>query len=355
MRHQAFAVLALSCALAPFAAGQEGGTTPAAKPLGHLPKPGQTTELPATAASVKPSDTVITIPGACKGTTQPGCVSSVDREQFEQLTTAVKPQGMTPDARRNFGMQYAKILAFSDQARALGIENDPRFKQILKFVTDQLLVESLNEHYSNEYSNQPDSKIEEYYKQNSGKFRDADLQRIIIPSQPAAADIKKPTDEEQKAYIEKLRQQWVAGADPATLQKEAFTRMGLSGSAPDSNLKNYNPAMIPPEQASVFDMKPGEVSQPFVDTGAAYLYKMVSEHQKPLDEVKPQIAKQLHDQMMREKIQELTESVKPVLNEAYFGPERKPEQPQTGEAPAHQQGAQTSEKSATPQPTPPQK
>ncbi len=353
MRLQAFAVLALSCALAPFAIGQEAGAK-AGQPLRHAIKPGQTTELPATAASVKPSDNVITMSGACKDSTQSGCVTAVSREQFEQMANAVKP-GMTTDAKRNFALQYGKVLGYSDQARALGLQNEPRFKEILKFVTDQLLTESLNEHYSNEYANQSDQKIEEYYKQNLGKFREADLQRLIIPSQPAAAEITKPTEAAEKAYIAKLRQQWVAGADPATLQKEAFTRMGLTGSAPDINIKNSGPGMVPPTQASVFDMKPGEISQPFVDTGAAYLYKMVAEHEKPLSEVKPQIAKTLHDQMMREKIQELSESVKPELNEAYFGPENKPEAPQTGTLHAPQQGAEPSSKPTAPQPTPPQK
>jgi hypothetical protein len=353
MRLQAFAILALSCALAPFAAGQEPGTT-SGKPLGHAPKPGQTTELPASAASVKPSDAVITLTGACKDGTQSGCVTAVNREQFEQMANAVKP-GMTTDARRNFGIQYGKILAFSDQARALGLENEPRFKEIMKFVTDQLLVESLNEHYSNEYTHQSDQKIEEYYKQNIHKYIESDLQRVIIPSQPAAAEITKPTEAEQKAYIDKVRQQWVAGADPAALQKEAFARMGMTGSVPDVNLKNNTPGMIPPDQQGVFEMKPGEISQPFVDTGAAYIYKMISEKQKPLSDVKTEIAKVLHDQMMREKIQELTESVKPELNEAYFGPEKKPEEPQRGTLHAPEQGTEPSSKSAAPQPASPQK
>ncbi|MFZ0707708.1 MAG: peptidyl-prolyl cis-trans isomerase [Candidatus Korobacteraceae bacterium] len=353
MRLLTFTVLALSCALAPFAAAQEAGTT-SGTPLRRAIKPGQTTELPESAASVKPSDPVITLTGGCKDSTQNGCVKTVSREQFEQMAEAVKP-GMTTDARHNFALQYGKVLAYSDQARALGLENTPRFQEILKFVSDQLLVEALNEHYSKEYENQPDQKIEEYYKQNISKYREANLQRVIIPSQPAAAEIKKPTDEEEKAYVDKLRQQWVGGADPVTLQKEAFARMGLNGSVPDINLKDYGPGMIPPNQESVFAMKPGETSQPFTDTGASYIYKMVSEQEKPLSDVKTQIAKTLHDEMMRAKIQELTDSVKPVLNEAYFGPEKKPEAPQTGALNAPRQGAQSSEKPASSQPASPQK
>jgi len=355
MRLQAFAVIALSCALAPFAAGQEAATP--TKPLGHAIKPGKTTELPPSAASVKPSDDVITLTGACKSGPENGCVTAISREQFEKMANSVKP-GMTTDARRNFAIQYGRILAFSDQARALGLENEPRFQEILQFVKNQLLVEALNEHYSNEFTNQSDQRIEEYYKANGSKFEQADLQRIIIPSQPAAAEVTKPTEAEQKAYIVKLREQWVKGADPATLQKEALARMGLTGSSPDVNLKDQTPGMIPPDQESVFKMKPGEISQAFVDTGAGYLYKMVSVKQKPLSEVKAQIAKTMHDQMMREKIQELSESVKPTLNEAYFGPEKQPEPPVTGTASPQQQGpvesqgngAEASANSSTPQP-----
>ena len=233
---------------------------------------------------------------------------------------------MTTDGRRNFGEQYGKILAYSDEARALGLQNEPRFQLILKYVTDQLLVEALNEHYSEEFTHQPDQKIEEYYKERC-KFREADLQRIIIPMQPASAEVTKPTEAEQKAFIEKLRQQWLDGGDATALQKDAFARMGLNGSVPDIDLKNQTPAIIPPNQESVFELKPGEISQAFLDAGAAYIYKMVAEHQKPLSDVKSQIAKTLHDQMMRDKIQELSESVKPKLNDAYFGPEKKPETP----------------------------
>lgn len=352
MRLQAFTVIALSCALAPFAAGQEGTNVP--QPLRHAPRPGTTTELPATAASVKPSDAVITLTGACKTGTENGCVTAISREQFEQMATSVKP-GMTTDAKRNFAVQYGKILAFSDQARALGLENDPRFQQILLFVKDQLLVESLNEHFSNEFATPSDQKIEAYYKENSRKFLQANLQRVIIPSQPASADVTKPTDAEQKAYVDKVRQQWVGGADPATLQKEALARMGLTGSSPDVNLKDHTPGMIPQEQLGVFDMKPGEISQPFTDPGASYFYKMVSQTQKPLSEVKAQIAKTIHDQMMRDKIQELTDNVKPVLNEAYFGPEKQPNGPQSGSMGSDQKEAAPSAKSNTPQQVPPQK
>jgi len=371
MRVKFIRFLVLSCALAPFAAAQAPNSSSSGTPLPRLGKPG-TTEMPATAANVGPNDAVVTVDGACKSGAA-GCVSSVTREQFEKLVNAMKPGGMNADTRRNFAMQYAKILAFSDQARALGLENDPRYQQILQYVKDQLLVEALTQHYSEEYSHPSDQEIEDYYKQNSKRYVLANLQRVIIPSQPGAAEIKKPTEEEQKAYIEKVRQEWLKGADPAKLQKEALERVGLSGSVPDVNLKDQAPGMIPTTQQGVFDLKPGEISEPFVDPGAAYVYKMISEQQRPLADVKAEISKTLHDTKMRDKLQELTDSVKPKLNEAYFGPDKKPGPvegtiitPKQG-APGAAQGASSSPqassnaqqpassstKSSTPPPAPP--
>jgi parvulin-like peptidyl-prolyl isomerase len=328
MQLQLITGLALSCVLCAPALAQTGVPV-----VGHAPKPGKTTELPATASSVGENEAVITLKDACKSGTA-GCVSSVTRKQFEKVANAIKPD-MTTEQRRTFGLQYARLLALAEQARAAGLENDPKVQEMLKFATDQILVEALNKRYSDEYSHPTDQQIDDYYKKNSKNYVNADLQRIIIPSEPAASEVKKPTPEEEKAYVEKVRQQWVGGADPATLQKEAVTRMGLS-SSPEVTLNNQRPGMIPPEQDSVFNLKPGEISQPFVDTGAAYIYKMVSVKQVPLNDVKTQIAKAIHDQKMREKIQEISATINPVLNDAYFGPEKPPFAPM---GPGHEQGA----------------
>jgi parvulin-like peptidyl-prolyl isomerase len=330
MSSQLFKGIVLSCAMVATGLAQTG--QPGA-PLAHAPKPGTTTELPATAASVGQNDPVITLTGACTGGTT-GCVSSISREQFEKLVNVMKPN-MTVEQRRNFAQQYARLVALSDQARAIGLQNDPKFQEVLQFATNQILVEMLNQHYSEEYSHPSDQQIQDYYNQNLKKYAEANLQRIIIPSEPASAEAKKPTPEEQKAYVEKARQQWVGGADPVALQKDAMTRMGLT-SSPDVNLNNQRVGMIPPDQESVFDLKPGEISQPFTDTAASYIYKVVSTKQVPLDDVKAQIAKTLHDLKMREKIQQMNESIKPVLSEAYFGPE-KPVVPPGGPGP--EQGA----------------
>jgi len=316
MRFSTLTAVALWCALAGSAAAQAPGSAP----LGHSPKPGTTAALPETASSVGPTDPVITLSNACKTPTT-GCVSSVSREQFEKLVNVVKPD-MTTDQRRNLAEQYGKTLGFADQARAIGLENDPKYQMMLQAAKEQILAQTLYQHYSDEYSHPSDQEIQDYYNKNSSKYRQANLQRIIIPSQPGSGDIKKPTEQEVKAYTDQIRQKWIAGGDPVALQKEAMEHMGLTASVPDVNMKDERPGMLPGEQESVFDLKPGDVSQPFTDPGATYLYKLVSISPIPLSEVKAQIAKTLHDQKLRDKLQEVSETAKPTLNTAYFGVEK---------------------------------
>ena len=72
---------------------------------------------------------------------------------------------------------------------------------------------------------------------------------------------------------------------------------------------------------SVFELKPGEVSQVFSDPGSFYIYKVVSVRQVPLSDVKATISSTLQRQMITDKIEQIQKSATVVLNDAYFGPE----------------------------------
>ena len=285
-------------------------------------------------SKVPMSEPVITLKGACQakaGSPPPtGCVSTLTREQFEKLTNALQPADrgpVPPDVRRRFATQYAKLLTFADAARQLGLENDPRVKEIFTFAQNQILAETLNQHYMEEYAHPTDQQIQDYYNQHQKDYTEVTLQRIIIPANEGNNGKPKPTDEERKAYAEKIRERWVAGEDPAKLEKEAMEYMGVATAAPDVNLGARRPGSLPQAHESVFEMKPTEISQPFADAAASYIYKVMSVRQVPLSDVKTQISQTLQRQMFQDKLQQLQSGVTPVLNDAYFGPETPPSVP----------------------------
>jgi hypothetical protein len=340
MLRSSFLVLAISCAITCYAqqpAPQQpapSATTGAQGAMAPGANAGPATPPPAT-VNVPMSEPVITLKGACQatsaGTPPAGCVSSLTREQFEKLTSALQPADrgpVPPEARRRFAAQYAKLLTFADAARQLGLENDPKVTEILVFLKNQVLAEQLNQHLVEQYSHPTDQQIQDYYNQNTKKYMEATLQRIIIPMNPGNnADKPKPTDEEQKAYAEKIRQRWVAGEDAVKLEKEAMDHNGVTTAAPDVNVGARRPGSLPEKHESVFDLKAGEISPLYSDPAAFYFYKVVSVRQVPLSEVKATITQTIQKQEFNDKIQQVQSAVTPVLNDAYFGPEQAPSVP----------------------------
>jgi len=273
------------------------------------------------------NEPVITLKGACpekNGAKPAGCTNSLTREQFEKLTNAIQPSErgpVPPDVRRKFATQYAKLLALADAAREMGLENDPKVKEIFTVVSNQVLAEALNQHVREEYAHPTDQQIQDYYDKNQKKYHEVTLQRIIIPMSQNSPDKPKATPEEQKAYADKIRERWVAGEDASKLEKEAMDHMGMTTTSPDVNVGARRPGSLPEAHDSVFELKTGTVSPVFSDPAAFYIYKVVSERQVPLSEVKTQISQTLQNQMFNDKMQEIQASVTPVLNDAYFGPE----------------------------------
>ncbi len=325
-------VLALSCAITCTSYGQQPGSTQAPPPAAAGAAGNATPANPAPAASNVPmTEPVITLKGACQsktgGAPPAGCVSSLTREQFEQLTNALQPAEkgpVPPDVRRKFATQYAKLLVFADAARQLGLENDPKVIQIFTFARNQILAESLNQHYVEQFSHPTDQQIQDYYNQNTKKYMEATLTRIIVPMNQGNSDKPKPTADEQKAYAEKIRERWVAGEDPTKLEKEAMEHNGVSTAPPDVNVGARRVGTLPEAHEGVFELKAGEISPLYSDPAAFYVYKVVSIRQVPLSEVKNNISQTLQRQMFTDKMAQVQGDVTTVLNDAYFGPEPPP-------------------------------
>lgn len=336
--------LALSCAITCTTYGQQPSPQQAPPPAAPAGQDASTPGSPANPAPASPApaatnvpmnEVVITLKGACEtkagGAPPAGCVSSLTREQFEKLTNALQSpdKPVPPEVRRRFATQYAKLLIFADAARELGLQNDPKVQEIYRFAMTQILAENLNEHYTEEFAHPTDKQIQDYYDQNVKKYMEVTLLRIIIPATPsqAKADQPKPTEAEQKAYADKIRERWVAGEDPAKLQKEVMEHNGTTAASPDVNVGARRPGSLPQAHEAVFELKANEISPVYSDQAAAYIYKVVSVRQVPLSEVKASISQTLQQQMFKDKIQHVQDAVTPVFNDAYFGPDVPPTVP----------------------------
>ena len=308
---------------------------PAARPA--PPKAASASSAPAGntagAATVTPGTPVITIVGLCD---QPpvdkskaaDCKTVVTRAEFEQLVAAVAPT-IAPAARKQLATQYGTALVMVHKAHQMGLDQGPKFQELMRVARIGVLTKEMSQSLQEEAAHISDKEVETYYHNNDAAFQEVDLQRVFIPRSKQITNSKdKPADEEakkrqqesedtMKKLAEGLRARAAAGEDFEKLQDEVAAASELKGKPP-TKLGKIRRTSLPPDQAEIFNLKPGETSQ-LISTPNGYLvYKAGEKDTLPLDKVRDEISSTLRSQHMQDALQTIQQSATPELNEKYF-------------------------------------
>jgi hypothetical protein len=314
------------------------------------PKAAAASNAPAskTVGAVAPGAAVITIPGLCdkapaakSKAAAADCKTVITRAEFEQLVAAIAPT-MAPPARKQLATQYGTALVMAHRAHELGLDQGPKFQELMKVARIGVLTKELNSKLQDDSGHVSDQEVETYYRNNEGAFQEVELQRIFIPRSKQIGDSKdKPADdatkkrqqeseETMKKVADDLRTRAVAGEDFEKLQDEAMAASELKGKPP-TKLGKIRRTSLPPDQAQIFTLKPGETSQLITTPNGYLLYKVGEKDTLPLDKVREEITSTLRSQHMQDAMQAVQQGRTPELNEAYFE-EATPAAPQ-GNAP----------------------
>jgi len=319
-----------------------------------------------TAAAVPDTAAVITVNGVCPPQPKPAaakgtaakpatvaktaaadCKTVVTKHEVELLLNGLNPPPpQIPQVKKNIEAALPKIIAMSTEAEKRGLDKTAEFKEQMKIQRMQLLASKLQQKIKDDADKVSDAQIEKYYKANPEAYQQFTLDRLIVPRtkqvEPEAKledqKSEKPTDEQKKAkeaeekakreeaeqamstLAESLRTRAAAGEDFAKLQKEAYDAAGFKIESPNVSMPPVRRTGLSPSQASVFDLKAGDVSQVINDTGGHYIYKVKSIDVLSLDQVKEEIRRTLQTQNQRDMMDKVTGSLKVDTNAAYFGP-----------------------------------
>ena len=369
MHYRCLAVLllaTLAAGQAPSASTSKASSKPAISPAVEA-KPAGAEAVPADAA-------VITIEGMCdapasktKAATpakKADCKTVVTRAEFDALANALQPN-MNAATKRKLADVYPKMLMMAHAAQQRGLQNDPKFKQVLQFARLQILSQELSRSVKEQADKVPAADIEKYYKENTSAFEQASLQRLFIPKdkqaegsgnddaenkdtgkadtaknadKPAdaakAAATQKADEEAMKKEADALQARAKAGEDFDKLQKEAYEQAGLKGTPPATNMGKLTRAEVPVTHRAALDLKAGEVSQVFSETNGFYIYKVVSKEVKTLDQAKDEIRASLAQQRLQDAMEKIQQSGTPHLNEAYFAAPPAPQMGMPGLSPS---------------------
>ncbi len=271
-------------------------------------------------AAVAPTAPVITIQGVCakEASTPPAeCKTVVTKAEFEKLANALNPQ-MPEPMKRQLANAYAQLLVLDRLARERGLQNQPDTAEVLRFAQMQALGNLLLCDMQQQASKVPQADIENYYNQHKGNYEDASLLRIFIPKTPGAPG-SAPDEARLKAEADKIHAAAARGGDFDKLQKEAYADLGLKSEAPPVTLSDTRREGLPPAQAKVFDLQPGQLSEVLDAPGGFYIYKMVTKKSLPLADAEAEIKRTLEQERLQQAMERIRAKVKPEFNEAYFG------------------------------------
>jgi hypothetical protein len=281
---------------------------------------------------------IITIAGLCDNSSadksDPAkCQTEITQVQFEKLIEAVQP-GMRGRARREFALSYADDLVMSKKAEQMGLDKGTNYEEQMRLVRIQVLSRDLKKVMQDRISQISDKDIEYYYRSNTARFEKAVMDRIYIPKtqQPPSASDKKLNDADRqkqsqesgqtmKEEADNLRARAVAGEEFTKLQAAAYEAAGIKSAAPDTSV-GVRRTSLPPNQASVMDLKPGEVSSVLEDPNGYVIYRVKTKDTLSLDQAREEIKATLRSQRMQDEMRDIQDSATPILDESYFSRRR---------------------------------
>ena len=313
--------LALAAVLAGAAAAQT------AAPQASHPKKAE-----APAASSAPQDAnepVITIENLCaKPKASAECKTVVTKAEFDRILGTVKGN-VPPNARMQLAQRYVELVTFADKAEQAGLEKSPEFQETFKLLRMQALATAYTHHLQDTAAKVSDADVEQYYAQNKPAYEEVTLKRIYIPRPVSRGDKKPPLDDAAtKALAEKIQARAAAGEDMDKLEQEVYVAENPDASkdtAPPTTLGPRRRGQLPAtHESKIFDLAAGQASPLLEEPSGFFIYKVESKQVLPLAQVKPQIARQLEEQKMKDAVEQTISSVKATFNDSYFKPPVEP-------------------------------
>jgi hypothetical protein len=120
-----------------------------------------------------------------------------------------------------------------------------------------------------------------------------------------------------KKEADSLRARAIAGEEFATLQADAYRVAGIKSAAPSTSI-SVRRISLPPDQISVMDLIPGEVSPVLADPKGYFVYKVKTKAMIPLDQASDEIKEALRTQRMQDEMSSILNSATSTLDESYF-------------------------------------
>src|SRR5258708_23837324 len=280
-----------------------------------------------TADTLPPDAAVITVQGLCPerkttGPAKPGCESKVTKAEFSRIVAAVN-NGDHPLNRvttRTFAENYAQVMTLASAARELGLDKDPSFEELMKYVRARTLADTYRRYLQQKYSKPSDEQYEAYYKQNIDKFTRLQVDHVVVPRVNPIMPRQQADEFSKRAEktAADLRERVAKGEDPRELLNEAYKTLEL-GAEPRTDMGSVTKSSFLPKMwERISALRAGQVTELESQPAGFGFYKVRSRDVGPLEAVKDTLTRELSQRLANEEMEGVLGGVHPELNQAYF-------------------------------------
>lgn len=221
----------------------------------------------------------------------------------------------SPAGRRALADELVKLKVLEQEAKRLGITDDPEVKAQIEMARAQITAARALEKLANQKT---DERIgAEYEKEKASAIS---LRHILIAYQggavPARRGAEPPTEQAAMAKANQLAAKLRAGADFAETARaesddeQSGANGGMIGPA--------KPDQLPPDIASVVSrLKPGQMSDPVKTQFGVHIFKV---EQPSLEDLRPMLSQRIRQQVAEEEVKRLQGGAKIDLDPKFFPP-----------------------------------
>jgi peptidyl-prolyl cis-trans isomerase C len=245
-----------------------------------------------------------------------------------------RPFYATPEGRRAIADEIAKVKILEQEAKTMGIEEDPEIRTQLKMMKAQLMAGKALEKIVDQKS---EEKIRAAYeKEKTGTMS---LRHIVVAYQggqlPGRGGAQAPSPEAAMQKANGIAAKIRGGAD---FGATARTESDDERTAPNGGMLGpFQPNQLPPEIASVVTkLQPGQVSAPVKTELGMHIFKV---EQPTLEDLRPMLAQRVRQESAKTEIDRLHKAAKIDLDPQFFPPvPAQPSQPAAAPAAPKSQG-----------------
>jgi hypothetical protein len=217
--------------------------------------------------------------------------------------------------RQRLAVLYSQLLVFANAAQRRGLDKTTDAQEALHFAEVQALSQVLARKLQADASKVSSEDIQKYYREHPKQFEEGNLMRLYVP-RGQQADGKSI---QAQAEMKKLRDRVAQGDSFETLQKQAYSDLGLTSAPPATELKRVRREGLSSAMSSVFDLQLSAPSEPISEPNGLYVLQMTSKRVLSAQEARPEIVSQLQNRRVQQALEEISSSTKSTFNADYFG------------------------------------